>query len=94
MAFTAASGGATRSNTGREVIHIHNLSGGPITVTISTPDTVDGLAVAERTVVIADNLIMAIGTFPRYAYGSTVNVSYSGTTSVNVLVESVTPELA
>ena len=50
-AFTAANtDGHTILNDGKTFIEVKNGSGAPITVTIDTPQTVDGLAVAQRTV--------------------------------------------
>jgi hypothetical protein len=40
------------SNDGMTTIHVKNGNAGTLTVTIQTPSTVDGLAVADRTVTI------------------------------------------
>lgn len=41
------------TNTGTEILHIKNGSGSSINVTLQTGLTIDGLAVADRTVAIA-----------------------------------------
>lgn len=40
------------SNDGRTIVHVKNGNAATLTVTIQTPSTVDGLAVADRTVTI------------------------------------------
>ncbi len=39
------------NNTDRTLFHVKNGGGGDVTLTFQTPGTVDGLAIAERTVV-------------------------------------------
>ena len=49
--YEAANGdGNSFNNTSRTVFHVKNAAVGAITLTFNTPGTVDGLAVAERTV--------------------------------------------
>jgi len=53
-AFTSANtDGHSVLNDGKTFIEVKNGSGAPIVVTIDTPQTVDGLAVAQRTVSVA-----------------------------------------
>ncbi len=40
------------NNTSRTLFHVKNASGGSVTLTFQTPGTVDGLAIAERTVAV------------------------------------------
>jgi hypothetical protein len=86
----ANGGGDSFVNTGKEVLVIYN-GGSSITLTIATSQTSDGLAVADRAVTVGASARLAIGPFPRYAYGSTVNLTYSAVTSVTVGVLQVTP---
>ena len=53
-AFTAANvDGHYILNDGKTFFEVKNTNGAGITVTIDTPQTVDGLAVAQRTVTVA-----------------------------------------
>lgn len=93
----AAVGGDQFLNTGKEVLIVANGSGVSINVTFATPATVDGLAVADRTVAVAAGVTKAIGPFQRYAYNDTSNyvqITYSAVTTVTVKVVSVTAEAA
>lgn len=93
----AAGGGDTFVNTGAEVVVIRNGGGSPITLTVATPVTVDGLAVTDLTASIAAGATRAIGPFPPGWYndtavsGGSVSLSYSGVTSVTVAVLKVVP---
>ena len=52
--FTAANvDGHYVSNDGKTFFEVKNTNAAPITVTIATPQTVDGLAVTDRTVTVA-----------------------------------------
>lgn len=82
----AAGGGDTFENTGKEFVVINNGGGGAITLTVATPTTVDGLAVADLTASVGAGAIKAVGPFPPSIYGETVSLSYSGVTSVSVAV--------
>ena len=42
---------------------VENTSGGSATITVQTPETVEGLAVGEATVTVANNAIKWIGPF-------------------------------
>lgn len=86
--FTAADvAGDEFVNTGVEYLEVINGSGAGITVTIATPNTVDGLAVTDRTVTIAAGARQKIGPFPTSIYNnanSKVSVTYSAVTTVTV----------
>lgn len=88
--YAACAGGGDKfTNTGVEVIHIKNASVGSIDVTIDTPATVDGLAVAQRTVAVGAGAEKFIGPFPPSTYNDTggfVNLSYSGVTTLTIAV--------
>lgn len=55
-------------------------------LTIVTPATIDGMAVAELVLVIpTSSKVMAAGPFPVSVYGETVTVTVDATTSVFVM---------
>jgi hypothetical protein len=87
----AAGGGDSFPNTGGELLLITNAGGGDITLTAATSMTVEGLAVADLAVVIPAGQARALGPFPRYLYGTSVALTYSGVTSVSVKVLKFTP---
>lgn len=83
----AASGGDQFANTGREFVRIDNGGGSAVTVTVTTPQTVDGLAVADRTVSVPAGETRLVGPFPTANYNDAsgrVQLAYSGVTSVTV----------
>lgn len=56
-------------NTGREILHVKNTNGATRTLTVATPGSVDGLAVADPTFVIpATTGDKFIGPFPPGVY--------------------------
>lgn len=77
------------SNDGRMFLHVKNGAGAPIDVTIQTPGTVDGLAVADQVVTVTNGEERMIGPFPANIYNQDdrmVYVDYSSATSVTVAV--------
>jgi hypothetical protein len=74
-----------------------NASAGSINVTVNTPATQDGLAVASQVVAVAASTTKFIGPFPPRTYnvatGNTnegkVEIDYSAVTSVTVGVFSI-----
>jgi hypothetical protein len=81
-------GNSFRLSTGR-FMHVKNGSGGSVTVTIPTPGTVDGLAIADRSVAVpaAGERLIALGTAGTYKQaGGVAFVDYSAVTSVTVAV--------
>jgi len=85
----ADAGGDEFANTGDEFIHVTNGSGGAITVTIETGGTVDGLAIADRTVSVPAGEERLIGPFPKSTYDDgdgLVQLTYSAVTSLTVAV--------
>lgn len=86
--YTAANAdGDSFKNNGRVVLHAKNGSGAPITATIQTPGTVDGLAVSDRTVAIPAGEERIMGVFPPADYNQSngeVYVDYSDVTSLTV----------
>lgn len=79
------------NNTDRTLFHVKNASGSDVTLTFQTPGTVDGLAIAERTVVCsAGEERLWRGQPSIYNQPSTdagmVYVDYSAVTDVTVAV--------
>lgn len=75
-------------NSGREVLHIKTV-GTACTVTVQTPGTVDGQAVADRTIALGTNAERFIGPFPVDVYNQAdgqVYIDYSAVTAVTVAV--------
>ena len=85
-AFTAANAdGHTILNDGKTFLEVKN-AGSEITVTIDTPQTVDGLAVTQRTVVVAattgDKMIGPFTTDYNQPGTEYILVTFTGVTSV------------
>lgn len=87
----AAAGGDHFANTGKEVLVVSNTSGGPVNVTAETTTTVDGQAVADNVVAVADSKPTIIGPFPLSDYSDDVKLTYGSVTNVLVKVVRVTP---
>jgi hypothetical protein len=78
--------GHSIENNGRVVLHV-KTAGTPCTVTIQTPGTVDGMAVADRTVALGATAERFIGPFPPdydQPTGDGVYVDFSAVTAVTV----------
>jgi hypothetical protein len=68
-------------NSGREFLHFKKSGAGACTVTITTPESVDGLAVAERTVSIpALTGDVMVGPFPPAHYNLPGTSTFAGFT--------------
>ena len=83
----ATAGGDEFANTGKEFIYINNGHTGAQTVTIVTQQTVDGQAVADRTVSVPAGEFRLIGPFPVATYndsGNKTQLTYSGVTSLTI----------
>ena len=87
-ALTAAAGGGDSfANDGRTYLDVNNGSGGSITVTFVTQQTIDGLAVADLAVAVGAGARSKVGPFPPSIYNDAngrVQVTYSGVTSLTV----------
>jgi hypothetical protein len=72
LAWSAPTAGTgdTFTNTGREAILVNNNVDEPVTVTIETPATVDGLAITDRIIVVGEGKIALLGPFPRATYNN------------------------
>lgn len=93
LAEAAASAGNEWANTGQEFVMIANASGSPVTVTMDIKPTVDGLAVTDRTLSVADGATAIFGPFPPAIYNSNglAKITYNDATSVTVLVVKCPP---
>lgn len=68
-------------NSGREFLHFKKSGAGACTVTIVTPETVDGLAVAERTITVpASTGDVMVGPFPPSHYNLPGTSTFAGFT--------------
>ncbi|MFD4320109.1 hypothetical protein [Streptomyces sp. NPDC058548] len=86
-AVAAAGGGDTAPVGPGLALYVNNAGGSPRTVTIATPRTVDGHAVADATLVVAAGKrgVIPLTTLFRGATGRAA-VTYDGVTSVTVAV--------
>lgn len=88
-AYSAANvDGHSFPNSGQEILHVKTVGTGA-TVSFPIPGTVDGQAVASRSVVLGTNTERLIGPFPPGTYNQpdgNVNVDFSSVTSVTVAV--------
>lgn len=84
----AAAGGGDTMVGGQGVhLYVNNGGGSPITVTLVTPETVEGaLAVADRAVTVTNGTFREIPVPSRYNDPSTglASITYSAVTSVTV----------
>lgn len=85
--YTAANvDGHSIPNGGTEFIHVKTGASG-VTVTIQTPNTVDGLAITDRQIVIGTSSERMIGPFPRNVYNQgaeEVYIDFSQVTTVTI----------
>lgn len=90
---SAAAAGDEFANNGKTFLVFANSSGGAITVTFTTPLTVNGVAVADPTVSVADGATRAIvGPFSEATYNNSngrVAMTYSSHTGLSVGVVSL-----
>lgn len=84
---SAAGGGDVFTNNGRTFLLVNNGSGSQITVTFTTPQTVQGLAVADAAITVDNGDIGIAGPFDPTVFNNSSNqvaVAYSDATSVTV----------
>jgi FtsP/CotA-like multicopper oxidase with cupredoxin domain len=93
VAFTAANvDGHTIGGGGDVILLVDNASGGTVDVTVQTPATQDGLAIADQVITCADAAVTAIAGLASRTYdrpsGATdagkVYVDFASVTSVTV----------
>ncbi len=83
----AAGGGDAFANDGQTILILNNASGGDIVATFVTQNTVDGLAVADRTVTITAGDLECVGDLNPNVYNDTsglCQVTYDGVSSLTV----------
>lgn len=93
-ATSADASGNQWANTGQEFIALSNASGGSITVTLQCRATPDGLAVTNKTVVMAASDFVIIGPFPpgQYNDGSGLaKVTFSSATGLSIMAFKAVP---
>ena len=91
---SCAAGGDTFVNSGYELIHIKNGHSGAQTVTVVTPATSYGLAIADVAVEVTAGEERFIGPFPPAVFNGasdTVSLTYSGVTSLTIAVVKLIP---
>jgi hypothetical protein len=91
--LVAAAGGGDTAQTGAGIfLAVKNADASPHTVTLATPGTVDGLAIADRAVTVPAGQTFVIPVTDRYRDPSTgrAAITYDGVTSVTVGVFRVT----
>src|SRR5688500_167062 len=85
-AYSAANAdGHSVVNSGRTLLHVKNGGGSSINVTIQTPGSVDGLALPDKVIAVANGAEKIIGKLATNVYNQadgTVNVDFSAVTSV------------
>jgi hypothetical protein len=87
--YAAAAGGGDTCQTGAGVLlMVRNGDASSHTVTLATPSTVNGLAIADRAVAVAAGADVAIPVTSDYRNPSTgrASITYDGVTSVEVAV--------
>ena len=57
-------------NDGRTCLYASNSTGGALDVTVTTPGTIDGLAVADLVVEVPDTNDVILGPFPKDVYNN------------------------
>jgi hypothetical protein len=95
----AAGGGDTFQPSNNTFVHVKNGSGAPITVTIVTPGSVSGQAVADVTVSVpATTGERMIGPLPGSLFARAsdgrADLTYSGVTSLTIAVLELDPNIA
>lgn len=79
--------GHTIINSGKTLLHVKNGSGGSINVTIATPGSADGLALADRVVAVAAGAEKIIGRLNPSVYNNAngkITATFSAVSSVTV----------
>lgn len=90
----AAAGGDVLTNDGNTVIYVKNGGGSPITVTVTTPASILGVAIADPQVSVTNGSEKVIGPFPPEIFNDAngqVALAYSAVTSVTIAVVKVKP---
>lgn len=67
------------TNNGSLILYVKETAASTANVTVETPATLGGLAVAEQVVALTASQEKVIGKFPRNIYGDTLTVTADGT---------------
>lgn len=89
FAAAAAGGDTADVSNGRTFLVVKNGGGSAVTVTLVTPGTVGGFAIADPTYSVANGGERWIGPLDPALFGTVVSISYSAVTSVTVGAVSV-----
>lgn len=87
--YAAAAGGGDTAPIGTNLLlHVINGGGSPVTVTLATPGTADGLAIADtaKAVAAGASAFIPLRAVYRNAATGRAAITYSGVTSVTVAV--------
>lgn len=92
--YSAASGGGDKCAVGDNIfLHVKNADGSPTTVTLTTPGTVEGVAIADPAIVVAAGTEAFIGPITgklfRAASDGLCAIAWSNTTSITFAVLTV-----
>lgn len=79
---TPGGSGDEWANTGRELILVKNASGGSLNVTLDLKGTIDGLAITDKVIAVADGVTKAFGPFPKGLYNDPTTGLAKATCSV------------
>lgn len=83
-AASVANGHEFINSSEKVVLHVKNAGGGATVITIKTPGTVDGLAIADKTVTVSAGTEAFIGPFDNDDYGQDGAGSGTGATDVYI----------
>ena len=81
--------GEAFQNSGREIIHVKKSSAGGATLTIQTPQTIQGLAVAEKTITVPGSGEIFVKPLPPSTFNQNdgkVYLDWSSETDITIAV--------
>ena len=89
--FAAATAGGDTFATGDEVyLEVKNASGAPITCTVATPGTVEGIAESGFAFQVAATTgVTEVGPFPSRLFGLVASITYSAVTTLTIACKSM-----
>lgn len=76
--------GNSFTNNGKQWIHVKNSDASAHNVTVQTPATLHGLAVADLTVSVGAGSELMLGPFPQSTFGGEVLIDYASVTGMTV----------